>query len=133
MKKTCKTVASLLLVLMLCLSLAAPALADEPSTITFDGTNFIFGPGSEYTNTDLFDGFKGVMPGDVLTESITFKNEAQDYDYVRLYLKRTCQTGQGSGRHKAKGSAGAAIGYVKHILHQACTCKILLPITYHTI
>lgn len=87
MKKTCKTVASLLLVLMLCLSLAAPALANEPSTITFDGTNFTFGPGSEYTNTDLFDGFKGVMPGDVLTESITFKNEAQDYDYVRLYLK----------------------------------------------
>ena len=61
MKKTCKTVASLLLVLTLCLSLAAPALADEPSTITFDGTNFTFGPGSEYTNTDLFDGFKGCL------------------------------------------------------------------------
>ena len=86
MKKSCKAILSLVLMLLMVMSLAAPALAEE-ATITFDGTDFTFGPGSAYTNTDLFPNFKGVMPGDVLTQSITFKNEAQDYDYVKLYLK----------------------------------------------
>ena len=86
MKKLWQAGISFLLLLALMTGLAAPALAED-ATITFDGTDFAFGPGSTYTSTDLFPDFKGVMPGDVLTQSITFKNEAQDYDYVKLYLK----------------------------------------------
>lgn len=52
---------------------------------------------------------------------------------VAVLRKAQQEAGRGSGRHKAKGSAGAAIGYVKHILHQAHIYKILLLITYHTI
>lgn len=86
MKKLWQAGISFLLLLALMTGLAAPALAED-ATITFDGTDFTFSPGSTYTSTDLFDNFKNVMPGDVLTQSITFKNEAQDYDYVKLYLK----------------------------------------------
>ena len=86
MKKLWQAGISFLLLLALMTGLAAPALAED-ATITFDGTDFTFSPGSTYTSTDLFPDFKGVMPGDVLTQSITFKNEAQDYDYVKLYLK----------------------------------------------
>ena len=86
MKKLWQAGISFLLLLALMTGLAAPALAED-ATITFDGTDFAFSPGSTYTSTDLFDNFKNVMPGDVLTQSITFKNEAQDYDYVKLYLK----------------------------------------------
>ena len=87
MKRTCKTIFSLVLTLLLTVSLATSAFAT--SSITFKGfsAGFDFQPGSEYTETDLFDGFKNVMPGDTVTDTITFTNEATDCDYVNLYMR----------------------------------------------
>lgn len=87
MKRTCKTIFSLVLTLLLTVSLATSAFA--ASSITFKGFSdgFDFQPGSEYTETDLFDGFKNVMPGDTVTDTITFTNEATDCDYVNLYMR----------------------------------------------
>lgn len=76
------------MVLVLLAGLAATAFAADAS-ITFKGQKdgFEFQPGSDYTATDLFGSFKGVMPGDVLTEEITFKNAATDCDFVNLYMR----------------------------------------------
>ena len=65
MKRTLRTLSALLLALVL---LAVPVLAAD-SSVTYQGgaEKFVFLPGSEYTDSDLFDGFKGAMPGDTLT------------------------------------------------------------------
>ena len=88
MKKSCKVIFSLVLMLLMVMGLAATAFADSPS-ITFNGftSGFDFQPGSEYTETDLFGNFKNVMPGDTVTESITFTNSATDCDFVNLYMR----------------------------------------------
>ncbi len=88
MKNFFKRFSSLTLALMLVLSLGVTAFAASPS-ITFEGFSegFDFQPGSEYTETDLFDNFKGVMPGDVLYEYITVTNSATDCDFVQLYMR----------------------------------------------
>lgn len=74
--------------LLIVMSLSSTAYAAAPS-ITFKGfTNgFDFQPGSEYTETDLFNSFKNVMPGDTVTETITFTNSASDCDFVNLYMR----------------------------------------------
>ena len=88
MKKSFKAIFSLVLMLALVMSLASTAYAASPS-ITFKGfsSGFDFQPGSEYTETDLFDNFKNVMPGDTVTETITFTNSATDCDFVNLYMR----------------------------------------------
>ena len=88
MKKSCKAVFSLVLMLLIVMSLSSTALAAAPS-ITFKGftSGFDFKPGSEYTETDLFNSFKNVMPGDTVTETITFTNSASDCDFVNLYMR----------------------------------------------
>lgn len=88
MKKSCKAVFSLVLMLLIVMSLSSTAFAAAPS-ITFKGftSGFDFQPGSEYTETDLFNNFKNVMPGDTVTETITFTNSASDCDFVNLYMR----------------------------------------------
>lgn len=88
MKKSCKAIFSLVLMLLMVMSLASTAFAASPS-ITFKGFSggFDFQPGSEYTETDLFGSFKNVMPGDTVTETITFTNSATDCDFVNLYMR----------------------------------------------
>lgn len=78
----------MILALLLVMSLSVTAFAAD-STITFKGfsAGFALEPGSEYTETDLFNSFKGVMPGDVLTETIAFTNDATDCDFVHLYMR----------------------------------------------
>ena len=74
--------------LLMVVSLAATVFAASAS-ITFDGFSkgFDLRPGSEYTQTDLFENFKNVMPGDTLTQTITFTNSAADCDFVHLYMR----------------------------------------------
>lgn len=94
MKKTFKTTFSLLMVLVLALSLTATAFAQaaQPAAadIVYQGENklIITPKKSNHTATDLFGNFKGMMPGDTRTETITFKNESNTprTDYVKLYI-----------------------------------------------
>lgn len=97
MKNLLRRLSSLTLVLLLVCSLSVTAFAASPS-ITFKGFSegFDFQPGSEYTETDLFDSFKGVMPGDVLTEEITFTNSAADCDFVQLYMRAVAHDEDGN-------------------------------------
>ena len=88
MKKSFKAITSLVLMLLVVVSMSVTAFAASPS-ITFEGFSkgFDFQPGSEYTETDLFGSFKNVMPGDTVTETITFTNSAADCDFVNLYMR----------------------------------------------
>lgn len=88
MKRTLKTIFSCLLVLMASVSMVIPAFAADAS-VTYDGNaqKFIFAPGSNDSPTDLFDSFKGVMPGDSLTQRIVVKNDVSHKAKVKIYLR----------------------------------------------
>ncbi len=76
---------SLLMALAIVLSLAVGASA---ASVTYrDKGVFGFQPGSVYSDTDLFDNFKGVMPGDERTEWITITNEARKCSYIKVYMR----------------------------------------------
>ena len=76
-----KKFATISTILLLSLILVAPASALR-SSVYFLGQaeKFVFHPGSDWSDTDLFDGFKNAMPGDKLTESISVRNAAGDCD-----------------------------------------------------
>lgn len=79
-----------LLVLVMVLSMSVTAFATEvDSSVTYEGkaNQFIFAPGSDYSPTDLFTNFKGVMPGDQLTEQILVKNEKSTGMKVKIYMR----------------------------------------------
>lgn len=88
MKKILKRSFTLVLSLMLIFSLASTAFAAS-STVTFEGKKekFTFAPGSTYSKTDLFQNFKGVMPGDKLEETIVVRNRATEFKSVKIYMR----------------------------------------------
>lgn len=89
MKKFTKKLSSLLLGAALALTtIVTPALAAD-SSITYEGraNKFVYVPGSEYSETDLFDNFKNVMPGDTLEQTIYVANNYKGSDYVKIYLR----------------------------------------------
>lgn len=91
MKKSIRTALALAMMFVLVLSMTTGIYADETPTITFKGfgksAGFDFQPGTVYHSTDLFQGFKNVVPGDTLSQRIIFKNEAADTDYVVLSMR----------------------------------------------
>lgn len=88
MKKTFRIISSLVLALMLMCSTAV-SFATGSSSVTYKGKakEFIFQPGSDYSVTDLFTNFKGVMPGDTLTQQINVRNEASKKVNVKIYIR----------------------------------------------
>lgn len=88
MKRFVRSLSVNLLVLCLCLS-TIPRASAAWGSVTFHGKHekFTMEPGSGYSSTDLFSGFKDAMPGDILTETITITNRSRDGDYIKLYLR----------------------------------------------
>ena len=83
-----KKIITLFVVLVLALSSVLPVFAAD-GKVTYSGNagNFVFEPGSEHSLTDLFPNFKGVMPGDTLTQKITVKNDADNKVKVKIYIR----------------------------------------------
>ncbi len=83
-----KKLLTILVVCVVALCSVLPAFAAE-GKVTYSGNagNFVFEPGSEYSLTDLFPNFKGVMPGDQLTQQITVKNNADNKVKVKIYMR----------------------------------------------
>ena len=83
MKILRKGAAALAVCALLLAAWAVPALA-AGSTVTYESSadKFVFLPDS-----DLFQNFKGVMPGDSLTQQITVKNDTSNGIKVKIYLR----------------------------------------------
>ena len=81
MKKISKVLSAVTLSAALTLSLAGAAFGDvvfQNRIVNVTGTG-------EYTATDLFDGFKNVMPGDELDQPVTVENGSEMT--VKVYLR----------------------------------------------
>jgi len=96
--KIFRILSSLALTAVLAAGLTAAAEAKDAS-VHYEGgaEKFVFLPGSNDSKTDLFDNFKGVMPGDVFSQTITVKNDYKGCDKVKIYLR--------AETHKEDGSA----------------------------
>lgn len=82
--KLLKKAAALAIGAMMSLTMGAAAFAADSQVIYQGGADaFVMVP----ENTDLFQNFKGVMPGDTLTQTITVKNTVAKSGGVKLYLK----------------------------------------------
>lgn len=83
-----KRLITLLITLALLLSSTVTVFAAD-GKVTYSGNagNFVFEPGSDHSLTDLFPNFKGVMPGDSLTQKITVKNDADNKVKVKIYMR----------------------------------------------
>lgn len=83
-----KKIIALLFTFVLLLSSTVTVFAAD-GKVTYSGNagNFVFEPGSDHSLTDLFPNFKGVMPGDTLTQKITVKNDADNKVKVKIYMR----------------------------------------------
>lgn len=83
-----KKIIIMLAVFVIAMSTVLPVYA-ENGKVTYDGNarEFVFEPGSDHSLTDLFTNFKGVMPGDTLTQRITVKNDASKKVKVKIYIR----------------------------------------------
>lgn len=90
-----KKIISILLTVVLMLAVSVSAFADDTSVV--DGSvvykggaeKYVYTPAStDYTATDMFnDGFKNVMPGDVIYGKIGIGNLKSGKYNVRIYMK----------------------------------------------
>lgn len=83
-----KRLITIVVILTVFLSSALPASAAD-GKVTYSGNagKCIFEPGTEHSLTDLFPNFKGVMPGDTITQKITVKNDANDKVKVKIFIR----------------------------------------------
>lgn len=80
MKKMC-------ICLALLMALLAGGSALAAASVSYEGgaEKFVFLPGSEYSESDLFESFKNVLPGDEIEQKITVKNDTDKQ--VRIYMR----------------------------------------------
>ena len=116
MKRTCKTIASLVMMLVLLLGIGAPAYADGIVSYQGGAEKFVFLPGSSYTDTDLFDGFKGVMPGDTLTQTVEVRNRFLGTGSVKIYLRAVAHDEQTNPLSEAVSASGETVATMSDFL-----------------
>ena len=80
-----KKIISICLALLLAAALCGSAMAAAAVTYEGGAEKFVFIPGSEYSDSDLFENFKGVLPGDTITQTIRVQNASDKQ--VRIYLR----------------------------------------------
>lgn len=81
-----RRVFSLLMAVLILCSLALPTFAN--GVVNLEKTAITITPArNNMTSTDLFGNFKGVMPGDTLTQEIEIRNLAVNFDYVKVYMQ----------------------------------------------
>ena len=80
-----KKIISICLALLLAAALCGSAMAAAAVTYEGGAEKFVFIPGSEYSDSDLFENFKDVLPGDTLTQTIRVQNGTDKQ--VRIYLR----------------------------------------------
>ena len=90
MKNIFKKFSALLMAAVMVMSLMTMAQAAD-STIVIKGKNnkensveWLNYDG--FVEGDLFENFKEIMPGDVLTQTVFITNEWRSWDYIRLYI-----------------------------------------------
>jgi len=90
------------------------------SVITYKGIQkgFTVEPGSEYSDTDLFDGFKGVMPGDRLTEVVKIRNLAEESDYIKLYIRAVAHDEENNPLSEGVAASGETVMTMSEFLAQ---------------
>lgn len=83
-----KKLITIFVILAVAISSALPVWAAD-GKVTYSGNAgaFVFEPGTEHSLTDLFPNFKGVMPGDTITQKITVKNNADNKVKVKIYMR----------------------------------------------
>lgn len=86
--KRMKNICTVLVCVLLTLGLAMTVFAAD-SVVAYKGrkSGFEFAPGSSYIESDLFDDFKDVMPGDVRDEKVTIVNDSAYSDYIKVYMR----------------------------------------------
>lgn len=97
MKKFIKLAFSLMLTLSLVMALSVSAFAAGTVTYNDNAEEFVFAPGSAYSPTDLFSNYKGVMPGDVLTDSVEIKHNIDADEVVEIWFKANGATDMPEG------------------------------------
>lgn len=97
MNKFIKFATSLLAAAALAMGCVSVAFADD-SSVTFKDHDeaFVFMNGTEWHATDLFDNFKGVMPGDNLRQLVTVTNEDPDGRTVKIYMRAEAHDEEGN-------------------------------------
>ena len=76
----------ILAIVLIIMALASTAVAENASVTYYgEAERFVFLPGSEYSDTDLFENFKNVMPGDTVTQAISLRNRS--FNRVRVYMR----------------------------------------------
>ena len=108
--KMFKKLSVLLLVLLLVVGGSASALAAE-STLVLNG-------GDIPAQTDLFNGFKGVMPGDKLTQKITITNNNSAYDKLMLYMRAVAHDEQTNPLSSSVAASGETVASMTDFLQQ---------------
>lgn len=81
MKRMISKLPSLLLAAALAAGMAGTALAD----VVYKDRDLSVQGAGEYTLTDLFDNFKGIMPGDKLDQPVMVRNESDKA--IKVYLR----------------------------------------------